>query len=86
MSEERESKKLMIAEEIQFLRGLSRPKRNAGYGDLAKVANAKYREGKGLDEIEDEMTEEGYSVSFSILLDLIGVTDYYEFVVDKEDD
>ena len=46
----------------------------------------KEREGKGLDEIEDEMTEEGYSVSFSILLDLIGFTDYYEFVVDKEDD
>ena len=86
MSEEHDSKKQMIEEEIQFLRGLSKPKRNAGYGELAKVANSNFREGRGLDEIEDEMTEDGYSVSFSGLLDLIGFTDYYDSVVDKEDD
>ena len=69
MSKERDSKKQMIEEEIQFLRGLAKTKRNAGYGELTEVANSKRREGKSLDEIEDEMIEEVNSVSFPLLLD-----------------
>lgn len=75
----------MIEDKIRLLRGLSIPRRNSGYGELAKVANSNFREGKVLGEIKDEMNAEGYSVSFSILLDLIGFSDYYKFVVDQEE-